>query len=225
MPSRDRDERELDAVRSPPGGDSEQEALHRLGAVARALTDDDLDLRAPPAGLWEGVAARVAAEAGAAGAPPDGEAGGRVVRVARWWWSGPRVLAAAAVVVLAGLVAGLVVVRRAGDELDVVATVDLEPLAAVPGASGRLVDADGELRLDLDTDVEAPVAGAFYEVWLIDEAVEGMVSLGPLRLDGTYELPAGIDYARYPIVDVSVEPDDGDPAHSGASILRGVLES
>jgi hypothetical protein len=37
------------------------------------------------------------------------------------------------------------------------------------------------------------------------------------------QLPADIDIGQYPIVDVSVEPMDGNPAHSGVSIARGQL--
>ena len=39
------------------------------------------------------------------------------------------------------------------------------------------------------------------------------------------DLPEGIDLAEHPIVDVSVEPLDGDPTNSGVSVARGVLES
>jgi Anti-sigma-K factor rskA len=60
-------------------------------------------------------------------------------------------------------------------------------------------------------------------VWLIDPNVEGMVSLGPARSDGTYAVPPDIDVAAFPIVDVSVEPPDGVPTHSGVSVLRGTL--
>ena len=50
-----------------------------------------------------------------------------------------------------------------------------------------------------------------------------LVSLGPLRPDGIYDIPPGVDPSRFPIVDVSVEPVDGDPTHSGDSVLRGEL--
>ena len=53
-----------------------------------------------------------------------------------------------------------------------------------------------------------------------------MVPLGVLRPGTqTFELPAGLDLGEYPIVDVSVEPLDGDPTHSGISVARGELES
>ena len=63
----------------------------------------------------------------------------------------------------------------------------------------------------------------YLELWLIDPTVTRLVSLGPLRTDGIYDIPAGVDPAAFPIVDVSVEPVDGDPTHSGDSVLRGEL--
>lgn len=50
-----------------------------------------------------------------------------------------------------------------------------------------------------------------------------MISLGPVREDGIHDVPADIDVDQFPIVDVSVEPGDGNPVHSGNSILRGTL--
>jgi hypothetical protein len=46
-------------------------------------------------------------------------------------------------------------------------------------------------------------------------------------LPGTqeFELPADLDLEQFPIVDVSVEPLDGVPTHSGVSVARGELES
>jgi hypothetical protein len=46
-------------------------------------------------------------------------------------------------------------------------------------------------------------------------------------LSGTesrFVIPTGLDLAEYPIVDVSREPFDGDPAHSSDSIARGTLD-
>jgi anti-sigma-K factor RskA len=76
-------------------------------------------------------------------------------------------------------------------------------------------------------DLDAPALdGEYYEVWLIDPDVVGMVPLGVVRPGSqTVELPADLDIGDFPIVDVSVEPLDGDPTHSGVSVARGVLES
>ena len=82
------------------------------------------------------------------------------------------------------------------------------------------MERDGSLQLRLSTnDLDA---GDGFEV-VINPDVTQLVSLGPLRADGVYDLPQGLDPAAFPIVDVSVEPIDGDPTHSGASVLRGEL--
>jgi anti-sigma-K factor RskA len=52
-----------------------------------------------------------------------------------------------------------------------------------------------------------------------------MVSLGVLdpRAGGTFQIPAGATTQGYRIVDISLEPDDGNPEHSHDSIIRGTL--
>lgn len=68
--------------------------------------------------------------------------------------------------------------------------------------------------------------GSYYEIWLIDSDVVGMVPLGVVRPGSqTFELPADLELGDFPIVDVSVEPLDGDPTHSGVSVARGELDS
>jgi hypothetical protein len=49
------------------------------------------------------------------------------------------------------------------------------------------------------------------------------VSLGPARTDGRYQIPPDVDVGAFPVVDVSIEPPDGVPTHSGVSALRGTL--
>ena len=68
------------------------------------------------------------------------------------------------------------------------------------------------------------------EVWLIrpDAAgnVAGRVSLGVIDPTdpGSLAVPAGYDPDAYFVVDISVEPRDGDASHSGRTILRGPLQ-
>ncbi|MEM7276253.1 MAG: anti-sigma factor [Actinomycetota bacterium] len=92
-------------------------------------------------------------------------------------------------------------------------------------ASGTAELTDRQLVLDLDG--LAPLEGASYELWLLDlegDEVEALESLGLVQSeDGTFTVPAGIDLSEYSVVDVSIEPDDGDPTHSGNSVLRGGL--
>ena len=66
-------------------------------------------------------------------------------------------------------------------------------------------------------------ADGYLELWLLDSSATRLVSLGPLRDDGLYDVPTGVDPGEFPVVDVSVEPVDGDPTHSGQSVLRGQL--
>jgi len=42
---------------------------------------------------------------------------------------------------------------------------------------------------------------------------------------GTYVVPSRIDPNVNTVVDISIEPRDGDEAHSGDSILRGELQA
>jgi anti-sigma-K factor RskA len=164
-------------------------------------------LEEPPAGLWERIAE---ADAAPTVAP---------VRAARRRWVVPVAAAAAVVAVVVGVA---VADRDEQTDRAVVAAAALDPLGPTGSGSAELVDDAGALHLEVDT--EGVEAGAgFLEVWMIDPTVERLVSLGPLRADGRYDLPAGLDPRAFPIVDVSVEPIDGDPTHSGDSVLRGEL--
>lgn len=63
------------------------------------------------------------------------------------------------------------------------------------------------------------------EVWLIHVDGVRMVSIGLLAAgdDGEFAVPMELIDHGYRIVDISVEPDDGDPTHSGVSLARGEL--
>jgi hypothetical protein len=215
---------------------ADEDELSGLRALA-AHHDPSVTWEAPPADLW----ARIAAEAGVGDttsgpAPVDPEpadpdpapadrsrepSGAEVRPLRPRGRSGaPWLLAAAAALVV--VVAGGLWLGR-GQEPTVVAAAELELLGERGRGAAELVEEDGSLRLRVDTaDLAAP--DGFVEVWVIDEAVSKLVSLGPLRPDGVYELPDGMDPEAFPIVDVSFEPLDGDPAHSGDSVLRGQLE-
>lgn len=104
------------------------------------------------------------------------------------------------------------------------------PLRALPGHTGtgnaELVQAAGTrlLRVELD----APPAGPDYrELWLINTDGERMYSLGVLPPSGAQSYPIPPELAAglqgYTIVDVSIEPYDGNSAHSRNSLVRGSL--
>jgi hypothetical protein len=95
--------------------------------------------------------------------------------------------------------------------------VKLTAVAGAAGASGSASLVDGGKRLRLD--VTGLPQGA-YEVWLYDSVIDAR-SIG--RQTGTKialdaKLPANATHYRY--VDVSREPSDGNPNHSGESVLR-----
>jgi anti-sigma-K factor RskA len=63
----------------------------------------------------------------------------------------------------------------------------------------------------------------YYEAWLADDRGR-MVSMGTFRVASIdIHMPVAVDVTRYALVDVSLEPDDGNPAHSNTSVLRGRL--
>ena len=77
-----------------------------------------------------------------------------------------------------------------------------------------------------DDEDEGDDEDGFREVWLLRPDVSGLVSLRTLTgSSGRFDLPAGLDLDEFSVVDVSLEQFDGDPAHSGDSIVRGALEA
>lgn len=184
------------------------EELRRLG---RSASREAVDWEQPPPGLWDRIADDAFRDD--TEAPVSIESRRRPARV-RWWLAA----AAAAVVV----VAGAIVATRPTNEPAVIAAVDLDLLGESGSGSATLVDHDGAFQLQLAVDgVDAP--DGFTEVWLINADLTELISLGPIRADGTYDLPAGLDPTNFPVVDVSFEPFDGNPQHSGDSVLRGQL--
>jgi hypothetical protein len=185
--------------------------LDRLRSVARTLTDDDFQRVPPPAALWGEIAAQA------------GRPAGDVVRMAsdrKRVWLG----LAAAVVVGLGISAAVVATRQ--ERADVVARADLtnknlDPIGSNSSGHADLLRRGSSYLLHLEVDKLPSEAGNYIEVWMIDRDVKGMISLGPYRGNGDYVIPDGIDPAKFPIVDVSIEPDDGVPTHSGKSIVRG----
>ncbi len=144
---------------------------------------------------------------------------------ARRAWGRPAawLTAAAAAVVLIGVPVGLAL-QDSDPDRELVASVDLEWLADEPGsgASAALVRFDDDLQLELLTGASAG-DGEFLELWLLDTddaGVADLISLGRVSGSGSYDVPDDLDLDRFDVVDVSIELDDGNPDHSGNSILR-----
>lgn len=167
-------------------------------------------LQTPPARVWDAIESEIKADAEVVELQP---------RRRRSW-------AFLAVAAACGALLVLAVQRLLMPApLPVVGAADLEPLPgwSVTG-SAEVVDRDGslELRIELGDDD----ASGYREVWLISQDLERLVSLGVLTDDaGVFTIPPGLDLGEFAVVDISDEPLDGDPSHSGVSMVRGVLES
>ncbi len=107
---------------------------------------------------------------------------------------------------------------------------DLSPVADIdPQATGTAdIKRDGKLiRLRL-SGLAPNGDDDFYEAWLMDPK-NGLVAIGTFRVDrgggATIDLPLPVGTDRFPLVDISLQPTNGKPTHSGVSVLRGKLQS
>ncbi|MEP7161846.1 MAG: anti-sigma factor [Dermatophilaceae bacterium] len=118
------------------------------------------------------------------------------------------------------------VTRESVDQI--LASTALRPVAGGE-ADGRaeLVQYAGTDRLELSVPtMPPPPSGQVYEVWLLHRDGTRMISIGVMPDAGSaqFPIPAGLLAQGYDIVDVSREPLDNEPAHSGDSLLRGRLD-
>jgi hypothetical protein len=168
------------------------------------------------------------------GAPVVQEAPVVAIDSNRRRWSTSWLVAASVAGVLGGavLTAGGVAVNDSGSEPTPVAAppvVASASLAALPkhegGGAAEIVQGDSGKELVVDVS-DLSEGDGFYEVWLIDPETFQMVGLGALTADsGRFPIPEGLDLSQYSIVDVSLEPLDGDPVHSRDSVVRGELST
>ena len=144
-------------------------------------------------------------------------------------WLAPRpavAIALAAAVLLGGIAIGALVARD-GDGAPEGPALALTRLGdAGPSARGeaRVVGGDeGGLHVTV-SGLRPSGSGAFYELWLLD-GPDRLVSLGSFRVPASgsaeVDVPLPVPVRDFRFIDVSREPEDGDPAHSGDSVLRG----
>jgi hypothetical protein len=109
----------------------------------------------------------------------------------------------------------------------VIAEAQLDALPGWTASGGASVQESADGRREVVVDLEGDTdASGLREVWLLTADASGLVSLGLLDgPTGRFSVPAGVDLAEFPVVDVSAEPADGNPAHSGDSIVRGTLST
>ena len=238
MPHLDPDELALIAMGEPVASTADaqhlagcSECAEELQTLSRAVeigraTIDIGELESPDPIVWT----RIARDLQLASAEPSIErmpvpeavrsVPGRRPMRSRTLWS-----LAAGVALLAGVGLGVWAIAQ-NSALVPVAEAALAPFPDHPGAEGSaLVEQrrDGEqvVRVTLDA---SPAPDTYREVWLITADASALISLGVLDgQEGTFPIPAGVDLRDYVLVDISQEPIDGDPAHSGDSIVRGEL--
>lgn len=187
-----------------------------LAAIRRVLDAEvqEADLIPPPTQVWERIEAELAGEL-----PTAATQSPRRPRMVAWGLAASLVLGAA----LGAGAMGLALRGGDGPAGAVIASASLDPL---PGwnttGSAEVLETDG--RRELTVTLPSDAVGGYQEVWLISTDLTRLVSLGILQGEsGTFALPPEIDLTDFAIVDVSDEPADGDPSHSGVSIVRGEL--
>jgi hypothetical protein len=208
-------------------------------ATARSTTPEDTP-SAPSAEVWHAISAELglvgAAESSAAPVTTPSATAATVVSIdkGRRRWSTSWLVAASVAGIVGGaiLTAGGVSLSGTDPAPQPVAAppvVASTSLAALPQHEG-----DGEAEIvstpegkELVVDVSNLSSGdGFYEVWLIDPETFQMIGLGALADDaGRFPIPDGLDLSQYTVVDVSLEPFDGDPVHSRDSVVRGELST
>ncbi|MFN8151129.1 MAG: anti-sigma factor [Solirubrobacterales bacterium] len=155
--------------------------------------------------------------------PPGNPTGGS----SRTWLRPKLALAALAGAAAVAAVVIVLVASNATQSVDPGSTVALSPIDEGPAAArGELQSRQGERSATLTVSGLAPSGQSdYYEVWLISQGQRELLPLGSFsvgadgKADVTVELP--LDSERFRFVDISLEPDDGDPSHSGDSVLRG----
>jgi hypothetical protein len=212
-----------------PACRTELESLMATAQIARSTLDDMFVTPHPR--VWEEIRRELAhsrtgeLESAPAQHEPPGEQGvssGAGTRRRILWGVGA--LAAAASIVAALVLGESLRPLGAGAP---VARASLESLPAWPTATGTAVvtaAATGSRVVTIELDAPS-VAGAVREVWLLTPDVDELLSLGLLDgSGGVFVIPEEVDLSRFSVVDVSLEPLDGDPGHSGDSIVRGALD-
>ena len=217
---------------------SEIEVLSRAAMVGRS-TFDAGELLQPPSRVWARIADELSlstdtpttahvAEGLAVeeSVSPDATVHSLESRRRRRWVGA--VAAAAAVALVASAGTALWATFRPADPPTILASATLDAFPDWPDSTGeaRLEQLPDGTRV-IDVNFEAPATeGGFREVWLITSDATALVSLGIVEgTSGQFTVPDGLDVSRYDLVDISEEQFDGNPAHSGDSIVRGQLNT
>jgi len=208
---------DLEHVRGCVLCQSEVDQLTAVAASARKISPADRPVL-PPAHVWERIEAELGIELPDVPIPVETRA-----RRAR---RGMFALAASVGILVGGLGTYIAVSTDSSDSrATIVAQASLDPLRDVKEpaqASVQQINGGQILKVQASG---LPATDGYYEVWLLAPDAVSMISVGMLDASegGAFPLPAGIDLAAFPIVDISLEHFDGVTTHSSDSILRGKL--
>lgn len=202
---------------------SDPEMERRLVSLMSNLDDGDRERFEPPPEIWTSIKGELGDAATTGGSVPVRlvPTDRRSSLVAR-----SRVLLAAAAVVAVIAIASVVLSQRRDPSSTVVATAQLQQMEPLGSTSAvvRLVNEKGVKRLVIEaTDMPPAPEGESFELWLIDAGVKDPRPVGFVSGSGEIDVPDSIDTQTHPVVDISLEPNDGDAGHSGHSLMRGTL--
>lgn len=210
--------------------------LQEWSALSRSITEADRVRHTPPPGLFDKISDELANDAPALSVvddPATEPAPESVVDLTRErarrapsaQRKQRRQLFVASLAAACAAVIGFSVIGGQDDTDTYVAEATNADLPeAYAGAATAIVTGDEALTLEIEFSEALPSAEP-VELWLIKPDLSDMVSLGIVEPGTTeWQVPDGIEPTEYSLVDLSIEPDDGDPTHSGRSILRGALE-
>jgi Anti-sigma-K factor rskA/Sigma-70 region 2 len=205
-------------------------SLRHAVDIARADTTDP----GPPPRVWHAIITELDDDLihdlhdeldGRPSAPP------RMPRTRRWRLLVPA--AATAASLAAGLIFGLAASSPSLEPAPItLAQIPLTPVTTSdPATSGTvdILESDGVRKVVIEvTEPSRPAAAEYLEAWLMDTDGNRLYSLGALtrepddtRLHGAFRLPPDLSLTAFNTVDVSAERFDGNPTHSGVSLLRG----
>jgi len=201
------EERELERhLEECSGCRNEMDRVRQTHSFLRQLAASE-----PPPELKARVLAQVRSES------PARSGGGR------WFWGS----AAAALLVVAVVGIALLQVLTGGSSTGVPLTATA--LAREAGGEVQVEEAGRNFRVDLEVwGMPELKEGEYYEMWYYAED-GGRISCGTFRVgpEGrtSVNLSAPATAGDYPEIEITREPDDGNPEVSGEEVLEGRLRS
>lgn len=191
--------------------------------VQQQLAEESIWLE-PPAELQEAIVAEITSQRPVR-EPVTRIPQHRTARRRTWqpWAAGAGIAAVAAAIAAVAVIAfprgDIDRLRMQGTEL---------ATAASAIATIRSTDSGEEITLDVRELGPAP-EGHYYQAWLRTgpDPADNAVTIGTFHLQGgddTVTLWSAVPIEDFPVITVTLEPDDGDPASSGDVVLRGRLD-